>query len=221
MILGQIMLPISLILAGALAVLARNLSGRFVARWLALSFLVWIAYGVNNILEGAIFTSMSAASLFTVVLYVFASLLCGAAVVWLFPPQTQGADFITQAKTFFSRHTPGSWGWRFLVAILAFPLIYLAFRTADRPHCDAVLRAGLIWPLAAGMGPNPAHCFGAQPALPDRLPAGADFVAGFAAPPVLGAWPDALPAGRRVEHAAGLLDASRVADRPQSGNPGR
>jgi hypothetical protein len=144
MILGQIMLPISLILVGALAVLARNLSGRFIARWLTLSFLVWIAYGVNNILEGAIFTSMSAASLFTVVLYVFASLLCGAAVAWLFPPQTQGADFITQAKIFFRRHTPGSWAWRILAAVLAFPLIYLAFGRLIAPIVTPYYEQGLF-----------------------------------------------------------------------------
>ena len=89
MVLGQYMLLISLILAACLAVLSRNLSGKFVARWLTLAFLVWIAYGVNNILEGAIFTSMSAASLFTVVLYVFASLLCGAAWPGSFHPKSR------------------------------------------------------------------------------------------------------------------------------------
>ena len=144
MILGQVMLLISLILAACLSVLSRNLSGKFVARWLTLAFLVWIAYGVNNILEGALFTSMSAASLFTMVLYVFASLLCGAAVAWLFPPQIKGTDFFTQAKTFFSRHTPGSWGWRLLVAILAFPLIYLAFGRLIAPIVTPYYEQGLF-----------------------------------------------------------------------------
>ena len=126
-VIGQTMLLVSLILAGCLAILSRKLSGGFVSRWLTLSFLIWIAYGVNNILEGSIFTSLSAASLFTMILYVFASLLCGAAVAWLFPPQNKGADFITLAKNFFGRYTTGAWVWRMLLAILAFPLIYLAF----------------------------------------------------------------------------------------------
>ena len=144
MILGQIMLPISLILAGGLAVLARNLSGNFVARWLTLAFLVWIAYGVNNILEGAIFTSISAASLFTVVLYVVASLLCGAAVAWLFPAKNKGTDIFTHAKTFFACHTNGSWAWRMLAAILAFPLIYLAFGRLIAPIVTPYYEQGLF-----------------------------------------------------------------------------
>ena len=127
MIIGQIMFPISLILAGCLAILSRKLAGGFVSRWLTLSFLVWIAYGVNNILEGAIFTSMSAASVFTVVLYVFASFLCGAAVAWLFPQKNRGLGFFANTKNFFAQRAPGAWAWRMLVALLAFPLIYLTF----------------------------------------------------------------------------------------------
>ena len=97
------MLLVSLILAGCLAILSRKLSGGFVARWLIPSFLVWIAFGDSNVLAGAIFTSKSAASLFTIVLYIFASLLCGEAVAWLFPPQNNEADFIFLAKSFFAR----------------------------------------------------------------------------------------------------------------------
>jgi len=144
MILGQYMLLTSLILAAGLAILARNLPGHFAARWLTIAFLVWIGYGVGNILEGSIFTSMDAASLFTVVLYVFASLLCGAAVAWLFPPRSQGADFITQTKAFFERFTPGSWAWRILAAILAFPLIYLAFGRMIAPIVTPYYEQGLF-----------------------------------------------------------------------------
>lgn len=126
-ILGKYMLLTSLILAGGLAILSRNISGRFVTRWLTLSFLVWIVYGVNNILEGALFTTMSAASQFTVVLYFVASLLCGAVVAWLFPPQNRSARFTDLVKLLFGRYQKKAWVWRLLAAWLAFPLIYLAF----------------------------------------------------------------------------------------------
>jgi hypothetical protein len=144
MVIGQIMILVSLILAGCLAVLSRKLSGGFVTRWLTLSFLVWIAYGVNNILEGAIFTSMSAASVFTMVLYVFASLICGAAVAWLFPSQNKNARFIALAKGLFARHITGSWVWRFLVAFLAFPLIYLTFGRLISPLVIDYYQQGLF-----------------------------------------------------------------------------
>ena len=144
MVIGQIMILVSLILAGCLAILSRKLSRGLAARWLILSLLVWIAFGVNNVLEGAIFTSMSAASLFTIVLYIFASLLCGAAVAWLFPPQNNDADFIALAKSFFARHQTGSWIWRFLAAFLAFPLIYLAFGRLIAPLVIDYYEQGLF-----------------------------------------------------------------------------
>jgi hypothetical protein len=126
-VMGQYLLITSLILAAGLAALAPKLAGRFIPRWLTLSVLIWVAYGVNNILEGAVFTSMSAASLFTVVLYFFASFLCGLAAAWLFPPLDREARFTDLVKRFFARYPVTAWIWRTLAAWLAFPLIYLAF----------------------------------------------------------------------------------------------
>jgi hypothetical protein len=114
----------SLILAVGLAALARGLAGGFLARWLTLFFFTWIAYGINNSLEAAIFSTMAGASLYTVVLYVPAALLCSAAVAWLFPSDLPGAGFYAQARTFFAGRPRGSWAWRLLAAFLAFPLVY-------------------------------------------------------------------------------------------------
>lgn len=152
MVLGQVMLLISLILAGTLAVLSRHLSGGFVGRWLTISFLIWIAYGVNNVLEGAIFTTMSAASVFTVVLYVVASLLCGAATAWLFPPENKGDDFLISARNFLARHSTASWTWRFLAALLAFPLIYLSFGRLIAPMVMEFYEQGLFSLTLPGWG---------------------------------------------------------------------
>lgn len=127
MVLGQYLLLVSFILALALAFLARHLTGGFIARWLALAFLVWVTHAINNIIEGAIFTSLEAASLFTVVLYGVASLLMGAALAWLFPPQAGAGKFTARAQIFFTRFDAPGWGWRILAVVLAFPLIYLAF----------------------------------------------------------------------------------------------
>jgi hypothetical protein len=101
--LGQLMLLVSMILALTLSFLSRYLSGGLIARWLTLSFLVWIAHAVNNAVEGAIFTTMSAVSPFTVVIYAFASVMCGAAVAWLFQPQAKERGFIPSARRFSSR----------------------------------------------------------------------------------------------------------------------
>lgn len=148
-VLGQYLLLTSLILAAGLAVLARNLSGRFIPRWLTLAFLVWIAYGVNHILEGAVFTSLSAASLFTVVLYGVASLLCGAVTAWLIPPQDRSGGHV---KLFFAHFPATAWAWRLLAAWLSFPLIYLAFGRLIAPLVMDYYEQGLFGLSLPGWG---------------------------------------------------------------------
>jgi hypothetical protein len=123
----------SLILALGLAALARGLSGGFLSRWLILFFFTWIAYGVNNYFEAAIFTTMSAGSLYTVVLYLPALLLCSAAIAWLFPPETNGPTFFANMGAFFAGRTPGRWIWRLLASFLAFPFIYSLIGTLIAP----------------------------------------------------------------------------------------
>lgn len=151
-IIGQFMLLTSLILAIGLAFLARNLRGRFISRWLTLSFLIWVAYGLNNILEGAVFTSMSAASIFTVVLYFFASFLCGAVAAWLFTPQEADVRFTDLWKQFFSRYHGKAWVWRLLAAWLAFPMIYLAFGRLIAPLVLDYYQQGLFGLALPGWG---------------------------------------------------------------------
>lgn len=133
MIIGQYMLLVSLIMAGCLAIMARYLSGTFLSRWLTLAWLVWITHAVNNAIEGAIFTSMSTASLFTILMYAVASLLIGAVVSWLFPPVSTGQGFFDNTRDFFARYKTGSWSWRLVAAVIAFPLVYLAFGTLIAP----------------------------------------------------------------------------------------
>lgn len=117
----------SLILASGLSAIARGLSGGFLSRWLILFFFTWVAYGVNTYFEAAIFSTLAAATLYTVVLYLPASLLCSAAIAWLFPSNAPSVGFFTQARSFFADRTLGSWAWRLLAAFLAFPLAYYFF----------------------------------------------------------------------------------------------
>ena len=132
-IVGQYTLLACLILALALAAVSRGLSGGFFSRWLILFFFTWIAYAVNNYFEAAIFSTMSAAALYSVVLFLPASLLCSAGVAWLFPPVMPGATFFAQARTFFAGRTLGNWTWRLGAAFLAFPLAYYLFGSLIAP----------------------------------------------------------------------------------------
>jgi hypothetical protein len=134
--LGLYLLLVSLILALTLSFVSRRIhlcradrcrQGGFLARWLILSFLTWVVYGVNTYLEASIFTTFSAASPFTLVTSFFASFLCSAAVAFLFPPEEEGAGFLDNLKAFFGRRTARDWAWRLPVAGLAFAPIYLFF----------------------------------------------------------------------------------------------
>lgn len=130
---GQYTLLTSLILALGLAAVSRGLSGGFLSRWLILFFFTWIAYGVNTYFEAMIFSTMSAASLYAVVLYLPASLFCSAAVAGLFPPVVKGEGFFTRTRSFFADRTLGSWTWRLFAAFLAFPMTYFIFGNLIAP----------------------------------------------------------------------------------------
>ena len=132
-IIAQSTLLTSLLLALGLSAVSRGLSGRFLSRWLIIFFFTWIAYGVNTYFEAMIFSTMSATSLYAVVLYLPASLFCSAAVAWLFPPVVKGEGFLTRVRTFFAGRTFDSWAWRLFAAFLAFPLVYFIFGNLIAP----------------------------------------------------------------------------------------
>lgn len=132
-IIAQSTLLTSLLLALGLSAVSRGLSGGFLSRWLILFFFTWIAYGVNTYFEAMIFSTMSAASLYAVVLYLPASLFCSAAVAWLFPPVVKGEGYVTRTRSFFARRTLGSWAWRLFAAFLAFPMAYFIFGNLIAP----------------------------------------------------------------------------------------
>ncbi|UCG86511.1 MAG: hypothetical protein JSW71_21865 [Gemmatimonadota bacterium] len=115
------------LLALALALVARGLAGEFMTRALILSFLCWTVYSVTNELEGWVFATYSTGFLFAVVASSIASLLCGAAVAFLFPPVEKGRGFVAAWRAFFARRRLRSWVWRLLIASVVFAPIYFIF----------------------------------------------------------------------------------------------
>lgn len=138
----QYTLLASLFMALSLAFLSQGLAGGFWVRWPLLFFLIWITYGVNTYLEAAIFSTMAAASLYTVVLYFPAALLCSAALALLFRPATQTPGFPAKVKDFFAGRSGLDWAGRLLLAALAFPAAYLFFGTIISPIVLPYYQAG-------------------------------------------------------------------------------
>lgn len=121
----------SFILAGMLGFVSLRLSGNFLTRWLILAFLTWIVYGVNTYLEAAIFTTMTGPAI--VIMYLVSSGLCAAVMAALFRPKEQDEGFLVRMKSFFAGRSVAEWGWRFLLAFLAFPVAYIVFGLMVQP----------------------------------------------------------------------------------------
>jgi hypothetical protein len=140
------------LLALALAFLSRRLQGSFLTRWLILSWLAWVAYGVNTILEAAIFTTLGNASPFTALTMLVGSLTCGAAVAALFRPPDARRGFWVNVREFFASRPARQWGWRLPLAAVAFVPIYLFFGRLVVPFTYEYYRQELAGLTAPGWG---------------------------------------------------------------------
>lgn len=115
------------LLAFALVILARGIAGSFLTRALVLSFLMWIAYAVNTQLEATIVSTYAAGFWYAIVMYAVASLFCGAAVAFLFPPEAANVTARDAIANFLARHNASGWLWRMLLASVIFMPIYYVF----------------------------------------------------------------------------------------------
>lgn len=115
------------LLALALVVMARGLTGNFWTRALVLAFFMWIAYTVNTQLEATIVSTYAAGIWFAIVSGLVAALCCGLTVAFLFPPKDSGVSARAAMKNYFARHNAFGWIWRFGVAAVVFMPIYFVF----------------------------------------------------------------------------------------------
>jgi hypothetical protein len=124
----------SLLFGLALAFLARGLRGSFLIRWLSLSAIMWVAYGINNVIEGAIFSTFSATSTMGSMLYTGLSLLLpsflqSGVIMALF----RSPDAQRIGRPASMERNWAQWVWRLLSAWIAFPVIYYLFGLVVTP----------------------------------------------------------------------------------------
>lgn len=118
----------SLILAAAVAVLARGLGGTLGFRCLVLFGFTYVSFGVNNQIEGAVYTTASHFETMLLFFIVPCGLLAAAGALMVTPES--GGDRLTAV---FEDRSPASWWWRVLLAWLAFPLAYFVFGAMAYP----------------------------------------------------------------------------------------
>jgi hypothetical protein len=131
---SQYLMLLSPLFALALALLARGLAGGLLPRTLILAFVAWVAYSLNNAIEGTVVTSLPVPSAaFAAVVFMPACLLCGLAVAWLFPAATPGASWRETARRYFARCKALSWAWRLALAAVCFAPVYWFFGVLVTP----------------------------------------------------------------------------------------
>lgn len=129
----------SLVLALVGAWLARGLPGRFRRRWLLLALLIYGGHAAMMVEAGIFMDSGgggAGAVLHNVLLYLIPSLLMAAALAWLVDP----AD--PAATPWHAPATALEWLWRIVVALAAYPAIYIFFGLVVIPYVYDLWAAG-------------------------------------------------------------------------------
>jgi hypothetical protein len=155
--LGAVFMAGSLLFALALAAVAAGLRGGFFTRALILFLLMWIAYAVNNVIEGATFTTFSAVATPSSMLYTALSLLLPSAAMavitaLLFRPGKRAGSLGAALGGLFRIHGAAGVLGRVALAILAFPAIYLVLGMAIAPLVRGYYESGAFELAMPGWG---------------------------------------------------------------------
>jgi hypothetical protein len=139
--------PLTCALMGlGLVPLALHTAGSRVLRGTALFLLLFVSLGVNAVIEMKIFLTVFAhGGALVMVASIFPpAFLCGFALAFLVKAEPAEASAFQQIRCFFAARTIGSWSWRFLLAVLVFPVFYFLFGMMVAPIVVPYYRAGLL-----------------------------------------------------------------------------
>jgi hypothetical protein len=127
----------SAVLSAVVYLLARSIRGSAATRFLVLFAFTYVAYCVNNQIEGAIFTTADGFDTMLLFFLVPCSLVAGAAALLVQAPIATGG-----VTAVFSYRSVRSWWWRVILAWLAFPVIYYFFGAIAYPFVAEVYEGG-------------------------------------------------------------------------------
>jgi hypothetical protein len=124
--------------------LALDTTGPRFLRGLALSLLLFISLGLNAVIEMRLFTTYFAhgGSIMVVASTILPALLCGLALSYLLKFNPTDASIAEKIGSFFAAHSPASWLWRFVLAVVAFRAIFFLFGMMVAPFVIPIYRAG-------------------------------------------------------------------------------
>jgi len=118
----------SIFMAACLALIARGIRGSQFARWLILAVFTYVAFGLNNQIEAAIFTTYGGNTTM-LLFYILPCAFGAAAATRLFRPEQDTATL----ENAITGQPLSRWLWRAIFVWLAFPVIYLFFGMLAAP----------------------------------------------------------------------------------------
>ena len=123
--------PAAVTIAVALAAMAVGLVGSWWQRGAILAAFIYVVYGVGNVIEASIFTTLGG-EVPLAIMHLPPSVLGGVAVALLFAAPSD-EDFSNRVAAFFSGWTPGKLAARLGLAVIAFPFCYFLFGVMVAP----------------------------------------------------------------------------------------
>jgi hypothetical protein len=143
---SRLFLLVTPLLGVSLVPLARHTTGSRLLRGLTLSFLIFIALGVTAVLEMRIFLTVYAhgGAIVGILNVVLPALLCGFGLSLLLPPDQPKSSASQKIAAFFTARSFISWAARFVLAVLAFAVIYFFFGMIVAPFVVPFYRAGVL-----------------------------------------------------------------------------
>jgi hypothetical protein len=132
-VLGIYLIFSSFFVAIALALLSTHLHAGYLVRWGILALLAWITLGINTALEATVFTPAMASLGFVMVTYGVAGLAGAAVIARMFAPPHEHPPFMLQFRRFFTMYEPKRMMLYLVIAVVAFPLIYIVFGWMVQP----------------------------------------------------------------------------------------
>ena len=137
----------SMLLAFVMSFISRNLQTNWLTRWIILVELVWVFGVVGMVIESFFFMTTGVVAslinaLFTTLNFLLPSLFLAVLVTALFRPVVPFEPCISCLRNYFATHKTFAWGWRFVAALLAYPLVYFTFGIMVQPFIQGFYSAG-------------------------------------------------------------------------------
>jgi hypothetical protein len=132
----------SMILAFVLSFLSRNLQANPLLRWVILAELTWSIGIISIVMESFFFMTTGAVStilnaLYTVLSFSLPVLFLTIIVALLFPPEKPYESCLSILRSYLRDFKSSKFGWRVVLALSAYPLVYIVFGLMARPFVQA------------------------------------------------------------------------------------